>query len=164
MTTSVDGKLPNQDAVVVAGVSRRVTVERPGMWNGPRVYVDGQLAKKGGWGKWLVPADDGSEIAVRVREDLTGPVLAVGKEKIPIGPRVPAWLGVLAFLPIGLLAIGGALGGAIGATGMVINRGISRMPISSGAKAGAMVGVLLVAIVIFVALATLFHAGVSATR
>jgi len=164
MTTSGDGALPNQDAVLVAGVSRRVTVERPGMWTGARVYVDGQLAKKGGWGKWLLPADDGSEIAVRVREDLTGPVLTVGKEKIPIGPRVPAWLGVLAFLPIALLVIGGALGGAIGATGMVINRGIARMPISSGAKAGAMVGVLLVAIVIFVALAALLHAGVSATR
>jgi hypothetical protein len=164
MTAPLESTLPNHDAVAVPGVGRHVTVERPGMWRGARVYVDNLEAKKGGWGKWLLPADDGREIAVRVREDLTGPVLTVGNAKIPIGPRVPAWLGVLVFLPFGLVAVGGAIGGVIGAVGMIVNRGIGRMPLSNGAKAGAMVGVFLASLCLLLVVATLLHVGIGAAQ
>ena len=157
------GEPPHLDAVALPGVSRRVTVEPPGMWTGARVYVDGQLAQKGSWGKWLLPGDDGREVAVRVSEDLTGPVLVAGKEKYPVGPRIPAWLGGFAFLRLALLAIGGALGGLIGVTGMVVNRRIARSTLSNGAKAGAMAGVFLLALGLLLALATLIRAGVESS-
>jgi hypothetical protein len=164
MTASVDADASNRDLVIVPGVSRRVTIARPGMWTGARVYVDGQLAQRGSWGKWLLTGDDGRQIAVRVGEDLTGPVLTAGKERIAFGPRIPAWLGVLAFVPLFLLVIGGALGGAVGATGTVVNRGIARLPISNGSKAGAMFGVAVLSFGIVLVLATLLQLGVDAAR
>jgi hypothetical protein len=61
-----------------------------------------------------------------------------------------------------LLAIGGALGGLIGGIGLVVNRHIARMPISTGAKTGAVFGVFLAGLTILLVLATLLHAGIGA--
>ena len=160
--TATPAATSEQELVTIPGVSRRVTITQPGMWSGRQVLVDGQPAKKGGWGKWIVPQDDGGEVVVRVGEGVTGLFLVVGKETFPVGPRVPVWLGVLVMLPIGLVAIGGILGGALGGLGWFVNRQIARMPITTGAKTGAMVGVFLAGLTVLLVLATLLHAGVGA--
>lgn len=55
------------------------------------------------------------------------------------------WQLVLAFLPLVLLPIGGALGGAIGVVAMLANLVLARRPFSTGLKVAAMLGVVVLA-------------------
>ena len=55
------------------------------------------------------------------------------------------WQLVLALLPLGLLPIGGALGGAIGVVAMLVNIGLARRPFKIGFKVTTMLGVVVVA-------------------
>ena len=55
------------------------------------------------------------------------------------------WQLVLALLPLGLLPIGGALGGAIGVVAMLANIGLARRPFNTGLKVATMLGVVVVA-------------------
>ena len=57
------------------------------------------------------------------------------------------WQLVLALLPLGLAAVGGALGGGIGAVGMLINLKIARREHRAASKAALMLGVLLAAVI-----------------
>lgn len=60
---------------------------------------------------------------------------------------------VLSLLPLGLLFIGGAIGGALGALGMVTNVKIAKTQLPTAGKAAAMLGVGLAAVVIFLVVA-----------
>ena len=55
------------------------------------------------------------------------------------------WQLVLALLPLGLLPIGGALGGAIGVVAMLANLALARRPFNTGMKVVVMLGVVVVA-------------------
>ena len=55
------------------------------------------------------------------------------------------WQLVLALLPLGLLPIGGALGGAIGVVAILVNIGLARRPFNTGLKVATMLGVVVVA-------------------
>jgi hypothetical protein len=57
------------------------------------------------------------------------------------------WQLVLALLPLALLPIGGALGGAIGVVAMLANLALARRPFSTGLKVAAMLGVVVLAFV-----------------
>lgn len=57
------------------------------------------------------------------------------------------WQLVLALLPLGLLPIGGALGGAIGVVAMLANIGLARRPFNAGLKVATMLGVVVLAYV-----------------
>jgi hypothetical protein len=59
------------------------------------------------------------------------------------------WQLVLALLPLGLAGLGGALGGGIGAIGMIINLKIARRDLRPASKAALMLGVLLAAVIAF---------------
>ncbi|GAA1198244.1 hypothetical protein F4556_004375 [Kitasatospora gansuensis] len=52
------------------------------------------------------------------------------------------WQKALSILPIALLVVGGAIGGALGAGAFFINTKIARKPLATPAKALAMVGVI----------------------
>ena len=64
------------------------------------------------------------------------------------------WQLVLAVLPLGLLA-GGAVGGLIGGIGSVVNLRVARLELRAAPKALLMLGVLLAAVIAFVAAATI---------
>jgi hypothetical protein len=55
------------------------------------------------------------------------------------------WQLVLALLPLALLPIGGALGGAIGAAALLANLGLARRRFNTGLKVAAMLGVVVLA-------------------
>ncbi len=59
------------------------------------------------------------------------------------------WQLILALLPLGLVAVGGALSGGIGAAGMLINLKIARRDLRAASKAALMLGVLLAAVIAF---------------
>ncbi len=55
------------------------------------------------------------------------------------------WQLVLALLPLGLLPIGGAAGGAIGVVAMLANIGLARRPFNTGLKVATMLGAVVLA-------------------
>jgi hypothetical protein len=145
---------PDELSVHVPGVSRKVTVRGAGLWSGARIHVDGSPAEKAGlFGKVKIPDDDGGVIEARAQYALTGLVVTVGKEKFPVGPQNPGWMGILIFAPIGLVGVGGMLGGLLGASGMLVNRRIAASTQSNGVKTTQMIGVIVLCTVLMLALA-----------
>ncbi|AJF65324.1 hypothetical protein [Streptomyces vietnamensis] len=59
------------------------------------------------------------------------------------------WQTALAALPLGLMFIGGAIGGVVGALGMVTNVKIAKTQLPTPVKAAAMLGVGLAAVGVF---------------
>ncbi|GII59076.1 hypothetical protein Pth03_74650 [Planotetraspora thailandica] len=59
------------------------------------------------------------------------------------------WQLVLSVLPIALLGLGGALGGAIGAAGVLANLSIARKQFGTPLKVLAMVGVVIASYLVF---------------
>ncbi|MFC9595628.1 hypothetical protein ACFTUC_38235 [Streptomyces sp. NPDC056944] len=76
-----------------------------------------------------------------------GPLISPTKKK-PFDGLSP-WQTVLAVLPLGLVLIGGAIGGGMGFLGMVANVRIAKTQLPTLAKAAAMLGVALAAMVAF---------------
>lgn len=85
---------------------------------------------------------------------------------MPRAPRTPGlkrnifdglapWQLLLAILPIALLFVGGAIGGAIGAVAMLTNVKVAKSPMATPLKAFLMVGVILTAVVLDLAIAAL---------
>lgn len=73
------------------------------------------------------------------------------------------WELVLVFLPLGLVIIGGLIGGVIGAIGLLSNLAIARRPMSSGVKATAMIGVVIMAYLVLFIIAGLLYAATHKT-
>lgn len=116
------------------------------MFSGARLLVGGQPVKKKGFTKYLLPGTNTPTVEAKFKDGLRGAEIVVAGKSYPVGPRIPLGLGVLAFAPIGLVAVGGALGGGIGAAGMVICRSIASSDRSVGLRAALMVGVFVVAV------------------
>jgi hypothetical protein len=77
------------------------------------------------------------------------------------GPRVPVALRVLAVQPILLFAVGGLIGGLVRALGLVVNLVVARTSIPSAVKALIMIGVGVVASVVWLAIAVAVQGGIS---
>ncbi|MFE9933238.1 hypothetical protein [Streptomyces sp. NPDC005533] len=71
------------------------------------------------------------------------------------------WQVVLSVLPLGLLFVGGAIGGGLGALGMVTNVKIAKTQLPTAGKVAAMLGVGVAAVVVFVAIAGLLSNAVN---
>ena len=67
------------------------------------------------------------------------------------------WQLVLVFLPLGLIAIGGILGGALGGLGFAANAKIARSNVGDVAKLFAMVGVVIAAFFILLLVSGLIY-------
>ncbi len=68
------------------------------------------------------------------------------------------WQLVLSLLPIGAVAIGGLIGGAIGAIGLIVNLWLARRQIGTGLKVAAMVGVVVASYALYVIIAGVIYA------
>ncbi|MEU2231975.1 hypothetical protein [Streptomyces vietnamensis] len=82
-----------------------------------------------------------------------GPTPLLGKKRLFDG--LAPWQTALAALPLALLFVGGAIGGAVGALGMVTNVKIAKTQLPTPVKAVAMLGVGLAAVGVFFVVAGL---------
>ncbi|MEU8616425.1 hypothetical protein [Streptomyces sp. NPDC048623] len=80
------------------------------------------------------------------------PPLAPLDKKKPFA-GLTTWQKVLAALPLALIAVGGMIGGALGALAMLTNVKIARTQLSTPVKVIAMLGVALAALIVYLAVA-----------
>ena len=138
--------------------TQRLAVETAGWLSGPQLLLNGSAVKKNK-GRFTVVSDSGQETSVELKYNLLDPVpkVKVADETLEVAPSFQwyeyAWIGV----PVLLIAIGGAIGGFVGALGALANGRVFRGTRSTGAKYAIAGLVTLGAVVAYVVLATVFH-------
>ncbi|MEV4612879.1 hypothetical protein AB0K43_09780 [Kitasatospora sp. NPDC049258] len=71
-----------------------------------------------------------------------------------------SWQLLLTLVPLALLFIGGAIGGAIGAVALFTNATVAKKPFATPVKAALMVGVVVAAFVVYLAVAVAINSAV----
>jgi len=152
----------NTEPITIDGVAGPIVVTTNAFWGHPVVTVGGVPAPRTGRGQYALPAATGGAVDATVRAALTDPypTLEVNGVRHRTGPRVPVVLRVLALLPF-LLAVGGALGGLVGALGVVANLAVARTRSPAIVRALIMIGIGVVAYVIWYAIADAVRGAVS---
>jgi hypothetical protein len=153
----------NTEPISINGVAGPVVVTTNAFWGRPVVTVGGVPAPRTGGRRYALPATAGGAIEATVRSTVADPYPTVEVNGVPhrTGPSVPLALRALALLPILLVAVGGALGGLVGALGFVANSAVARTRIPSLAKALIMVGVSVIAYFVWLVLAIAVRGAVS---
>lgn len=120
-------------------------------------------APRTGGRRYALSAAAGGAVEATVRTAFADPYPTVEINGVPhrTGPAIPILLRALVLLPILLVAVGGALGGLIGALGVGANLAVARTRIPPAAKAAAMLGVAVVATVVWLAVALAIGAAVT---
>lgn len=147
----------------IAGIAGPIVVARNAFWGTTTVTVGGIPAPKVGKRLFALPATAGGVIEAYIPRTFFDPYPSVEIDGIPhrTGPTVPVALKVLAALPLLLAGIGGAAGGLFGALGLLTNLAVARTRLPSAAKALVMVGVSIVAFVVWLTIALAVHQAVS---
>lgn len=108
-------------------IRKKLQVHLKGLFLQPVLLCDGIPVKKEK--KSYVLADDhGNELISKFKivfGDVI-PVLVVGENEIRLLPKLKLHESIFVFLPLGLIAVGGALGGGIGAASYYLNSYIIR--------------------------------------
>lgn len=153
----------NTEPISIGGVAGPIVVTTNAFWGRPAVTVGGVPAPRTGKRQYALPAVAGGAVEATVRSAFADPYPTVEVNGVPhrTGPSVPVVLRVLAPLPILLVAVGGALGGLIGALGFVANLAVARTRTPSVVKALTMVGVSVVAYVVWLAIVVAVRGAVS---
>lgn len=145
------------------GIDGRISVSAAGFFAASAILWNGSPAPAGtGRGTVLLPRLGGGTATARVASglfDLT-PVVEVDGVKHPVGPAVPAWLGAIALLPMGLLFAGGAIGGLLGGLAVTVNQRVVRGSSSAPLNVVTMFGVGLGALIIMVVAATAIRSAI----
>ena len=143
------------EPITIDGVAGPVVVATNALWGRPVVTVFGQAAPRVNRREYALPAVGGGAVHATLRSRLADPYPTVEVNGIRhrTGPKVPAVLQVLALLPIVLVSIGGAIGGLIGAMGVLANLAIARTRIPSAGKALIMIGVGVIAALVWIVIA-----------
>ncbi|MCG3176482.1 MAG: hypothetical protein MOGMAGMI_01437 [Candidatus Omnitrophica bacterium] len=143
---------------------RGLKVRPAGFWNGPQVLIDG-VPIKPVKGKYTIKNNYGQDIDVRWKPGLLmlDPVLVVAGEAVRFARPMRIAEKIWVLLPLVLLAVGGAIGGALGAGAVWINASIMRSPESAPLRYVATGLVTLAAAGLWLALAVLVHGTVTAT-
>ena len=116
---------------------RQLIVETAGWFSGPRLLLDGQPASKGPKrGQLLIRRNDGVDVIAQLRGIFVDPIpqLTVDGKTIKIAEPLPWYVWLWSGLPLVLLFIGGALGGALGAVAMTINGRVFRSDMPGALK------------------------------
>lgn len=144
------------DPISVDGVAGPVEVTTNAFWGRPVVTVAGQPAPYIGKRQYSLPGADGSAVRVTLRSGFADPypTVEVNGRQYRTGPQVPVGLRVLTLLPILMVGIGGALGGLIGALAVVANLSAARTQNSSAVKALIMIGVAVIAVLVYFVIAS----------
>jgi hypothetical protein len=129
-------------------------------WGRPTLTVGGQPAPRVGRRRYALPAATGGAVEAHLRIGFADPypTLEVNGEQVRTGPKPPAVLRVLALLPILLVGVGGALGGMFGMFGLLANLAVARTRIPTIAKALTMIGVGVLACLVWLIIAVVLRA------
>lgn len=98
---------------------------------------------------YTVPMPDGPARELRLNTWTGSPRVSVDGHETPIGPQISAVELVLAFLPVGLVGIGGLLGGVIGGATVGVNMSIARSGSPMAVRVLGMLGATAVAVVLW---------------
>lgn len=115
------------------------------MLRGVRVLVDGRpVTRRRDRGRpyWPITFADGEERSLYVTGTVTGLRAVTADEEIPLERRLAWWELLLAFLPLGLITIGGLIGGVAGGAGMVAALWAMRRPWPTAARVTAALAAL----------------------
>jgi hypothetical protein len=141
--------MANLVALDIPGAKSQVQIRPMGWLRGARLFQDGKRAPWHRWGKsWLVELEDGGQVEVRylpISLIYTLPCLEIAGRRVELGERIPTGLVVLALLPLLMVPVGGALGGALGGIGAAFNLHLARGNRGAGIKAALMLAVLVAA-------------------
>jgi hypothetical protein len=129
------------------------------------ITVGERPAARNGRHTFLLPTANGGTVEGRLRTNVLDPHPRIDIAGVThrTGPPVPVLLRVLALFPLALVAVGGLVGGAVGAAGFIGNLGISRGSQPTGVKALLMVVVLVVAVTAWVIVAAAIAAAIDAS-
>lgn len=103
---------------------------------------------------------DGRTVPARFQRVLIGfdiPDLVVDGTVYQYAPRLPVWVAIWCFLPIALVALGGAIPALIGCVAAIGNLRVMRTSASAAAKAAASLGLTLAALVVVLLIASLLN-------
>jgi hypothetical protein len=143
------------EPIRIDGIAGPIVVTRNAFLGRTAVTVDGVPAPKTGKRLYALPARAGGVVEAYVPRTFVDPYPTLEIDGVPhrTGPTVPVVLRVLTGLPIVLVAVGGALGGLLAALGIVANLAVARTRLPPVVKALVMVGVGVVAYVVWYAIA-----------
>ena len=151
------------EPLVIGGLAGPVVLESSFFANKYSVTVGGQQATRTGRGRYELPAAAGGTVQAMIRGGFLDvyPTLVINGIKHRTGPAAPLVLRVLALLPLVLIGLGGAVGGLIGALGMMVNMAVGRLQIPAVLRALLMIGVLGVAVGAWTAVASAINAALA---
>jgi len=138
--------------------TQRLAVESAGWFTGPRLLVNGSVAKKQK-GRYLVAADSGTETVIQVKYNFLDPIptIKIGDESVVLAKPLRwyeyLWMG----LPVVLIFSGGAIGGFVGAVAAGASGRIFRSDRGFVAKYGFSALITIGAVVAYAVLATIFQ-------
>jgi hypothetical protein len=141
---------PTIPVTIPAFKKQKIEVTPPGFFKGVQLLANGQPATRGAHrGEYLLIDDQGQTLKARFRHQAFGldyPQLEVGKQTINIVDPLKWYWWVLAALPFLLVTFGAGLGGLIGIIAVWVNVRLLRQPWHWLARLGAVLGVALLAL------------------
>jgi hypothetical protein len=148
----------------IEGLSGPLVITSNAFTGRSTVTVGGQPVKGSRRGEYALPTTDGRTVDARVRAGLFDPYpsLNIAGVSHRTGPPLPAALKVLIVLPLALI-LGGLIGGAAGAAGVLVNMAVGRSSQSTAVKAVLMVVVLAAAALVWLLLSAAFQTAVTGT-
>ena len=138
-----------------------IVIER-GAFSKPRVRIGGQELPRspGSKDSYALVTSDGTTRTFSLKSDRNGlRVVADDGSEFALDPPRPLWETVLAFLPVGLVAVGGLIGGAFGGAAAAGNLAISRSDLRTPVRIGAMVALSAIAVVAWLVVSVTLAAG-----
>ncbi len=143
------------EPISIDGVAGPIVVTTNALWGQPAVTVGGRQAPRVGRRQYTLPAPRGGTVDAFVRMGFADPYpsVEVNGVRFRTGPKISVGLRILTLLPILLVAIGGLLGGLVGALGFLANLAVARTRIPSAVKALAMIATAVIAFVLWLAIA-----------
>jgi len=150
--------------VDIDGLAGPVVITSNAFTGRSSVTVGGQPVKGTRRGDYAFPSADGRTVDAKVRTGLFDPYpsLKIAGAVHRTGPPLPAVLRILMVLPLALI-LGGLIGGAVGAAGLLLNLAIGRSSQSTAVKAVLMIVVLAVAALVWLLLAAALQTAVTGT-
>lgn len=145
------------------GLRGKLAIRMSKMGNA-QLLLDGVSAPKGPKrGTYLLQKTDGTQATAKLATSYSRvvPTLDLDGVKHEMGPKVPTGFIVLSLLPLGLLAVGGALGGACGAGAWMLNQSVIRSSMSNLGKITVMLGLTAAAIILWLIFVTIFQLAIN---
>jgi hypothetical protein len=153
------------EPVNIQGLAGPVVVTVNSFFGRRSIAVGGRPVEGTRRGSYTLPTAGGGTVEGKLRSTLLDPypTIEIAGVKHRTGPSTSLALRVLGLLPLVLVAVGGLVGGAIGAVGVIVNLGIVRGSQPKAFKALLMIVVLVLAVVAWVIVAAAIRTAVAAS-